>query len=335
MRTAHDARARVEAMKSVIAWRRGVDARKILVLLTTELSMNPAAEPFLYLDGIRDRFDGAGGTATSEAREFEMPAVITEISEVANSSGVTLYPIDSTGKGGGFQDRDAAVVSRITSGDAIQQTPLMPSLRPIAAMTGGVAFTGTDNWKLAFDTVFNDLENYYSLGYRLPADRHDRLKKVEVRLKNKRYTVRSRQTVIEKSVTSEMRDAVAANLFRPAAVNDLAIRAVAGTAAPNEGASILIPLTVTIPMDKLTLIPDGADLTGRFAVYAAFLRDDGALSKIVQTPGQVRFPAQSLKQRKELTVKVDLTVDPRTSLLSVGVMDEAARTTGFASVKLQ
>ncbi|HEU4520653.1 MAG TPA: hypothetical protein VFT12_01550, partial [Thermoanaerobaculia bacterium] len=95
------------------------------------------------------------------------------------------------------------------------------------------------------------------------------------------------------------------------------------------------PVTVTVPMDKLTLVPDGSDLTGRFAVYAAFLRKDGAVSKVAQQPAALRFPAESLKRRKELTVKIDVTTDPETSDLSVGVMDELSRVTGFAAVKLQ
>ncbi len=328
-RAVHDSKQRVEALKSVIAWRRGVDARKILVLLTTELAKNPAEEPFLYLDAIREQFDGSSTTARADAAEFETTSLVTEIAEVANSSGVTVYPIDSRGKEGDLVDRDASAVPHITPSGTIVQPALMPALREIASATGGVALTGSDNWKLAFDSIGSDLQNYYSLGYRLTDERQDRLRNVQVRLKNKKYATRMRQSVIERSVASEMRDAVAANLFRPSA-NDLAIRVAAGATAAS-----VIPVTVTIPMEKLTLLPDGSDLTAKFTVYAAFLRDDGAVSKVQQRPGEVRFPADSLKKRKELTVKIDVAADARTGALSIGVMDESTRATGFASVKLQ
>ena len=39
MNASHEMKQRVEALKSVIAWRRGVEGRKILVLLTSELPM--------------------------------------------------------------------------------------------------------------------------------------------------------------------------------------------------------------------------------------------------------------------------------------------------------
>ncbi len=335
MKITHSTKQRVEALKSVIAWRRGVEGRKILVLVTTEIPMNPAEEPFVYLDAVRDRFENAAGSTMSEAREFESPGLITEIASVANSAGVTLYPIDSAGKDSGTQNRDASYNPRFTDAGTTAVAMSMPALRSIAAETGGIAMSGSDNWKLAFDTISNDLETYYSLGYRSEGTRQDRMHNIEVKLKNKRHIVRTRRVVIEKSIGSEMHDAVAANLFRPSSTNDLAIAATIGTATPKDSESITIPVTVTIPMEKLTLVPEGADLTGSFAVYAVFLRKDGAVSKVVRQPGGVRFPAESLKRRKELTVKIDVTADTRTSGLSVGVMDELSRATGFAAVKLE
>jgi hypothetical protein len=118
-------------------------------------------------------------------------------------------------------------------------------------------------------------------------------------------------------------------------MNDLTITAAAGTSTPKDAEAVLVPVTVTIPMNQLTLIPEGDDLTGRFAVYAAFLRKDGAVSKVAQQPGVIRFPASSLASRKELTVKIDVTMDSETGGLSVGVLDELSRATGFASIKLQ
>ena len=113
------------------------------------------------------------------------------------------------------------------------------------------------------------------------------------------------------------------------------MKAAVGPATPKDNTSVTVPLTVTIPMDKLTLVPDGTDLTGRFAIFAAFIRKDGAVSKVAQQPGALRFPAESLKRRKEVTVKIDVAMDAETNGLSVGVIDELSRLTGFAAVKLR
>ncbi len=331
----HDLKQRVEALKSVIAWRRGVEGRKILVLLTAELPLNPAEEVFLYLDGMRDQFKQVNSMAMSESRQFEFPSLINEITEVANSSGVTLYPIDAAGKDSGMVNRDASGTAWMTSAGRTEVAATRASLRSIATETGGIALTGSDNWKLAFDTISNDLDTYYSLGYRSTGERQDRMKKIEVRLKDKRHSVRTRRAVIEKTVASEMQDAVAANLFRPSSTNEMEIEAVTGAATQQSAEAVLIPVTVTFPMDNLTLVPDGDDLTGRFAVYAAFLRKDGAVSKVARQGGEVRFPAGDLRSRREVTVKIDVTADAQTSGLSVGVLDEMSGATGFAGISLE
>ncbi len=331
----HDLKQRVEALKSVIAWRRGVEGRKILVLLTAELPLNPAEEAFLYLDGMRDQFAEVTSSALAESRQFEFPSLINEITEVANSSGVTLYPIDAAGKDSGMVNRDASGTAWMTSAGRTEMAVTRASLRSIATETGGIALTGSDNWKLAFDTISNDLDTYYSLGYRSTGERQDRMKKIEVRLKDKRHSVRTRRAVIEKTVASEMQDAVAANLFRPSSTNEMEIEAVTGAATQPSAEAVLIPVTVTFPMDNLTLVPDGDDLTGRFAVYAAFLRKDGAVSKVARQGGEVRFPAKDLRSRREVTVKIDVTTDAQTNGLSVGVLDEMSGATGFAGVKWQ
>jgi hypothetical protein len=101
-----------------------------------------------------------------------------------------------------------------------------------------------------------------------------------------------------------------------------------------EGEPTIIPLIVKIPMDKLTLIPDGNDLTGAFAVFTAFLNDTGVVSKVSRTPQIFRFPANTVSKRKALTFKVDIKTLDKLQGISVGVQDEASRATGFASIKL-
>lgn len=331
----HAAHQRVEALKSVIAWRRGVEGKKILVLLTGEMRESPADEAFLYLDASRDAFKDVNSVAITQARQYAIPSLADDIAAVANSAGVTLYPIDIAGKESGMPARDAASMQRIGTSGSTAHSRQALTLPAIAEETGGVALSGSDNWQLAFDTIRNDLESYYSLGYRATGPQEDRVKSIEVKVRKKGYTVRTRQAVVEKSLSSEMHDAVAANLFGTVPSNDLAIRATRDVPVPKDAETVVIPVTITIPMDKLTLVPEGTDLTGKVAMYAAFLRKDGAISKVAQQPLTVRFPAESLKRRKELTVKMDVTADATTTGISIGVMDGTSRATGFTAVSMQ
>lgn len=332
-------RQRIEALKIVAASMRGAPGRKILVFVTQGLSSNPAEAAFAFLDSVSDQFVGVDMPAMMQARDFEITGLVRNVADAANSSGVTLYPIDG---GGMFADTpfaDASESPIITAHPVFTPQTASLTVNGIAEATGGVALYGSTNWKLAFDTIANDLNTYYSLGYRSTGEKKDRLKNIEVRLKNKQRgalgaKVRTRHAVIEPSAASEMNDAVAAHLFREVGTNDLAIRATAGAAVPGDAESVVIPVTITIPTEKLTLLPEGTDLTGAFAVYAAFLRKDGAVSKVAQQPQNFRFPAESLKRRKEITVKIDVKADPCTDGISVGILDEASRATGFAAVKM-
>ncbi|HEX8255854.1 MAG TPA: VWA domain-containing protein [Thermoanaerobaculia bacterium] len=334
-RTSTEMRQKVAAIQSVIAAMRGLEGRKVLVMLTQGLSHNPGEDAFHFLDTVRDEFDGGEiFNPQSESRVYDLHNLTNEIAAAANAAGITLYPIHAGGKGIGINDIDASRSAHIGLRSAPLSDTSMQTLNAIAEDTGGKALTGSTNWALAFNTVATDLSTYYSLGYRATGERQDRMKSVNVRLKKRGYTIRTRKAVIEKTAASEMSDAVMANLFYSTPQNDLGVQAAAGPAVAAADANVTVPLTITIPMQTLTLLPDGDDLVGRCSVFAAFLRQDGAVSRVANQTQQFRFPASSLARRKELTIKLDVTMDARTGAISVGVVDETSRATGYTVVKL-
>ncbi|HYM62163.1 MAG TPA: VWA domain-containing protein [Thermoanaerobaculia bacterium] len=335
MRRDHELRQKEAALKSVIAALRGIEGRKICVLVTEKFSSNPSDDVFAYLDSIKSSFAGGDNASPMvDAREFERNSLVGEIGDAANGSGVTLYAIDGSGKETDEIDRSASVKVQVSSRSAPTTLTAGLTLRGVAAATGGAALSGSSNWQIAFDTIANDLNSYYSLGYRATSKRRDRTKAIQVRLRSKKYSVRTRQAVVEKSIVTEMNDAVGANLFYPVAKNDLKIEVTTGDPGSVVEGSMVVPVTVRIPTEALALLPEGSDLTGSFSVFAGFLRNDGAVSKIDRQVKQFRFPAESLKRRKEITVKLEVAADARTDAISIGVMDEQSHATGFAAVKV-
>ncbi|HWW62081.1 MAG TPA: hypothetical protein VN181_11990, partial [Thermoanaerobaculia bacterium] len=283
------------------------------------------------------RFEGGDKFMPELVQEdYSDHSVVTRISEPANSAGVTLYPIDAGGLDSIFDrisPEAGSVMATATDTREEASESRVQALSRIAAATGGVATTLSNNFELAFATIANDLNSYYSLGYRADQERQDKVRSIDVRLKKKGYTVRTRNSFVEKSPTAEMSDAVAANLFYPVAKNDLKIEMHAGEkTVAGEGATI--PVTITIPTASLTLLPRGDELAGSFSTYTAFVRRDGVVSQIKSQTHQLRFPAESLGRRREITLKLDVTVDNGTDGLSVGVMDDVSRATGFATIRL-
>jgi VWFA-related protein len=325
-------RQKAEAMKSILATLRGEPGRKALVLLTQSLSTNPADEAFYYLYQHRDKFKhGATLNRATEARKYFVPGLASDVAAAANNAGVTLYPLHTAGKFSDYKFNDATRGGEVFGRQPTSFEARLITLSALSDETGGRAIAGTGNWKDAFDAVSNELNAYYSIGYSAHGERQDRVRNIEVRLRNKAYVVRTRKTIVEQTAATAMKDMVAANLFQKRATNDLSVKAGIGAATPS-GENLVHPVTITIPTSTLTLTPDGTDLAGKFLVFAAFLRSDGAVSAVGPQVQQFRFPAASLAKRKEVTVKLDVTGEKGVDAISLGVMDEASSATGFALI---
>jgi VWFA-related protein len=330
---------RVEGIKSVIESMRGLEGRNAMLLITKELSEQPALPIFEFLDTVKIGFEnGNTYNALAESERFQHRELTREVADAANSSGVTLYPISAAGLG---VEHDTLGADRLGQ-EAVTPTRLVKhhdealmTLQDIAARTGGAALTNSNNFQLAFDTLLSDMTTYYSLGYRAEGRQQDVVRAIQVKLKRKGYNVRTRQNFVEKSLTAEMNDAVAANLLYPIARNDLNVTMMpAGSASTAADQQVVMPVFIKVPTSTLTLIPDGKDLVGQFSTYTAFMRADGRVSAVKRQQHQIRFPADSLKRRKEITVRYDLAVDDKTQGVSLGIMDDTSHATGFAMMKL-
>ncbi|HYK03837.1 MAG TPA: VWA domain-containing protein [Thermoanaerobaculia bacterium] len=342
-RAVAEMRQKTEAMKSILSQMRGQDGQKVLVLLTQSLGTNPAEEAFYYFYTQREKFiEGTTMRPRVEAKRFEVPGLAAEVAAAANVAGVTLYPLHTAGKFTEVSDVDATKGATVQMGaqpprllrrSTPEIDPRLLSLSAASDETGGRAIAGSGNWKGAFDAVSTELNAYYSLAYSAKGEREDRIREIEVRPKNKAYRVRTRRSLVEQTAASAMKDLVAAQLFQTRATNDLSVKAAIGTATA-AGENLVHALTITIPTSTLTLTPDGTDLVGKFSVFAAFLRSDGAVSAVGPQVQQFRFPAASLPKRKEVTVKLDVTADAQVGAISLGVMDDTSAATGFALVKL-
>jgi hypothetical protein len=204
------------------------------------------------------------------------------------------------------------------------------SLQLMAEMTGGLASINTNNFAQAFRNIERDLQSYYSLGYRAGTERVDRQRNIDVRVKNKKYIVRSRQTFVEKSTYAEMNDRVIANLLYKTKANDLKIMVKVGRPEPQEDL-FRVPVEIQIPMESLTLLPQGESYMGGFSIFVAVANKDNDLSDVARKSHQIRVPKTQIEtiKGKYYTYSIDLLMEPGTNRVSVGVSDDVSNTTGF------
>ncbi|HVR39898.1 MAG TPA: VWA domain-containing protein [Thermoanaerobaculia bacterium] len=331
-----DLRQKVEAMKSVIAALNGLEGKKFFVFVTESFSMAPAREVFEVLDSIKEDFsNGKYANPRTMAMQFNDDALFREVIAAANASGVTLYPISSAGSSSDLASIDASSARQRGVNAVVGKGSDQP-LRDLADATGGVAVAGTNNFKLGFARILTDLTTFYSLGYRASSDTNA-MRKIEVKVRKPGYVVRTRESFAQKTLPTEVRDAVTANALKPAEQppesNDLQIVVTAGDPTPS-GDGVTVPLEVAIPLDLLTLLPDGENVTARFTIYTSFYRNDGSITQGDRREQKVKLPVEA-DRPENVRLRLSVSSDAAIEAISIGVVDENSKVKGFAKIALK
>lgn len=331
----HDLRQSASSINALMSTLAGVEGKKVLVLTTEGFPIQPGREMFIYIEEVSREKQWQGTGSLLEGMHFDATSVIQSIARSANANGITLYPIHAAGMTGGdefsaeHQSPTPISVAHSFSTNTTESVQLM------ADMTGGQASVNTNNFAAAFDRIQRDMDYYYSLGYRASTERVDRQRYVRVRLKNnpKRHIVRNRQTFVEKSMYAEMSDRVIANLHYKSRSNELGILVRTGRPVPVEDGLFQVPLEIQIPMDGITLLPQGEDeYAGGFEVFVAVADKNGDMSDVARKTHPLRVPnAERERARgKYYSYTLDLVMEKGLNRISVGVADQISNVSGFA-----
>jgi VWFA-related protein len=310
----------VDALKNTLKGLAGVDGRKTLVYVSEGLPSTAGAEMF---DQIQRKYADQSSFATLEQFEFDMNARYTGIIREANAQGVMIWALDASGL-----TTDALISAENRSFDtrpsdfSMRQNMQSPLLL-IAEQTGGMAAVNTNDWKKSLDELSKDFSNFYSIGYRANRSAVDRPHSLEVRVKRKGMTVRTRKGFLEKTIETRTADAVVASLFYPRDDNPLAIHVSIGAQKPYDEENFAVPVRISVPIGKLGLVPVGDHYEATFFVYvlardSAEKQSDMAIQRQVVT-----VPTKQLEvaQRKDWYYDFTMTVSPGAQRLSFAVRD--------------
>jgi hypothetical protein len=295
--------------------------------------MQPGREMFAYLED-EGRSKGWPTSSLLEGMSFDSHELIRSIGRTANANGITMYTIHAAGLSA--TNEVSAENARPTSFSVMQaaSSNTTDSMAMMADMTGGLASLQTNNYAAAFDHIKRDLDSYYSLGYRAGTERVDRQRSLQVRVKNKNYVVRNRQTFVEKSTFAEMSDRVVANLLYTSKQNDLQIVVKSDRPRVTDDPDLFrVPIEVKIPMDALTFLPQGdSQFAGGFDVYVVLANKDNDMSDVQRQSHQIVVPAIEMKKAKGkyYTYSVELLMERGINRISVGVVDAISNVNGFA-----
>ena len=97
----------------------------------------------------------------------------------------------------------------------------------------------------------------------------------------------------------------------------------------------VLPVEVSVPFDRVALIPDGEDLIGFLMVYYAARDAEGKQSDLQRTEHPIRLPASEYEamRRQRFTISTSLLVESGIYRISVGVRDELTNQAGYALAK--
>ncbi|HEX7810116.1 MAG TPA: VWA domain-containing protein [Thermoanaerobaculia bacterium] len=322
-------RRMLNAMRVTLAMMGGVDGKKVMVVVGAQLPKKPGVETFLWANSLFTPFLTGWDAPRARYNEDRPLAMdVADLANTANSAGVTMYlmnapiPADpiSASHDYGVSDQGMDFFHSANTGEAFAE---------LARLTGGMSADHRFNSDAMFQAIRRDLSSYYSLGYK-PKEHGGAPRHITVRAKNREYTVRARQTFIDRTATEQMNDRVIANVFNPASNPDWPILVHVG-APERQGSTAKVALEVVIPPSAITLLPQEKILTGGFTVWIAVGDKRGALSTVSRSPQIVDVPLNEEKTFRSTPIvfTAQVTVRAGENLVSIGVTDRITGTAGF------
>lgn len=326
-----DIRQKSYALRSYMEAIAGFEGKKIVIMATDRFGEYAGAEyfggdvPFRY----RNELD------TRPYREAVIAA--------ANANNITLYPVFPRGLG--WNNRTAAADSgrnlylridsdgdmRRFSADHYALLNETAALDQLADETGGMLAWGSKDVAQLMPRIADDLESYYSLGYRATATGRDDARSIRVTVKNKDYVVRSRRGYVEKSDDTRMTDLVIANLVRPSSAGLLPIEVEVGDIT-SDGRRRSVPLKIRIPIDALSREESG----GEFSVYLASGGAFGVISEVDRRTQRYTIDEVKLATVDDgaFTYELTYSIERAAYRLSIGVFDEYSKDYGLSRIEL-
>jgi VWFA-related protein len=324
-----DEKRKVETLKALMRSMGGADGRKVLLLATHRLSQYAGAEAFYAA--------GASGELSADVRnEFNAKPLIASLIETANANGVTIYPVYAEGLGSATMPSADHHDTLGAGFDYLVLNNEIPMLDYVAKETGGVpAWDSTEITKL-LPRIGDDFETYYSLAYRANPGKAA-ARKVEVRVKDPKLSVRSRKQFVPKNENTRMEDRVIGALFgnTPGSAFRFAVKSDPATRTKEK--TYLIPLTVQVPIAALTSLRGAGDAyNGAFSVYLAWGSTIGGVSETHHDTQQFSIAAADLERAKKGHFTYTMSVASLTPSLRValGVYDEVSRDYAVGLVNL-
>ena len=344
-RALQETRGRVSLLGNVVTQMGAYPEKKAIIFIGEGLDARPGFELFQKLDNLTTgmRYSRGLQKILASASKFDYPltqagrysatSVLDNLAAKAFSKGVPIYAINPARN----EDSASAPERRDATADPGQQFARFASnaqgYEMVGKGSGGDAYSGI-RADLALAHVAADLDAYYSIGFRASAAPKDA---GALRVRTKRgYRVRvSLATAAPLELADAVSEAVTAHHVLEPATNDLEIALEALEPMP-AGEKQKVTLHVIIPIRNLTLVRQGDDVTGGFDVYLSISDGKGYFSTVNKQSHAIKWSAATAGEDDErtMTYSIDVVLEPGASQISVGVVDQRSKKTGYERISV-
>lgn len=313
--------------------------RKIIILAGGGMPLNPADAVFQRIESARNQAElsnhrGFKNQRTSstltQISGYDVTPFFDAVATTAKMKGVAIYAVNPE-----FGNRQVGGADSKYRGDYASefaaQVGGLDGYNRIASATGGAAMIGRPADQVLTE-IMNDLDSYYSVGYRSTGALNP---KSQIAVKVKKG-LNARATLSSGAISRdwEVSDQVIAN-FVLEPVNPLNI-SVTMAEAVVDGEKKTIPMTIRIPVDSLKLLEDKGEYAASFAVFVSLGDAGGVGSEVNRQEQSFRWSKDTIAQVKGKTIgfAVNLEVDASRDRVSVGVLDQYSGEAGYTRVML-
>lgn len=310
----------------------GLPGRKAVLYVSDGLSMRPGEDIFYALN---DKFREQA--SLTEIFRFDLSRRFDALINQANANRLTFYTVDASGLRT-YSYMDASNHSA-GGGAQIDQTHfsnIQSSIRFMAEETGGFSIINTNNFTPMLDRMAEDFGNYYSLGFQPStsgvAGRYHTIK-VLLKSKVKGVQLRFREGYRDRPISSRMADSTMAALNFGYAKNPLGAEVTSGRQEIQENGQYLVPLTVKIPIGKMTFLPTDGVQRARLRLFVAAKDAEGGIAEVQELPLPIDIPDAEFEQAKTqiYSYKVVMLMRAGPQVVSVGIRDEIGASSSVAT----
>lgn len=330
------AQGSVSALASALESLAGVPGSKVLLYVGNGLPEQAGIDMLELLNSLCPQ---SRSEAANLNWSFDLTSLYQQVIERANAHRVTLYALEaeSPAETPDFQPMDPRFRMPIHA-LRLREGSLEAGLSRLADETGGRAILDSADFTPAFAGIGDDLRHYYSLGF-APVHRGDgKMHRIEVRLEGRDGSrVRHRTAYLDKPMDQRMVERVYGVASLAGESNPLGVRLETGEPQIGSGGLVRLPLQLWVPIESITLIPEGEGHKGRIRVLMAVSGAAGAMGQVRQKliPVEASAVAPEGRERGEKLVEVTLDLPPGRHRVALAVQDELGGETSYLRHDLQ